>query len=263
MHSSIQRVVLPDGRAWWSPKKSDTVFVWRELYENASYESAISVLQPGDLVLDVGAHTGLAALYFAESQPDVTVHAFEPAPVLYECLKFNLGMHAPRAHAHPVAIAESARRSSFTYYPNAPSNSGLYADSAADNATSVRYLVNLGMEREDAEVSCAGLHDASGEVVEVQPLSNMIATLEVSSVALLKIDVERAELDVLRGIDSHDWPRIKAVIMEVHDIGDRLSVCSGILRREGYSIEVHQDSWLKDSELYSIFATRGSGPIHV
>jgi FkbM family methyltransferase len=262
VHSSIQRIVLPDGRDWWSPKKSDTVFVWRELYENFSYKNAGGVLRPGDLVLDVGAHTGLSSLYFTESQPGVTVHAFEPAPVLYECLKLNLGLHAPRAQAHHLAIAETARHASFTYYPNAPSNSGLYADPAADNATSVQYLVNLGMEQQDAEASCEGLHDGQREVVEVQPLSQMIATLGVRSVSLLKIDVERAELDVLRGIQPCDWPRIKSVTMEVHDIENRLSACSELLRREGYSIEVSQDSWLKNSELYSLFATREREPIH-
>ena len=30
-------------------------------------------------------------------------------------------------------------------------------------------------------------------------------------VDLLKVDVERAELDVLRGISSQDWPRIRQV----------------------------------------------------
>ncbi|MGH3874781.1 MAG: FkbM family methyltransferase [Pseudonocardiaceae bacterium] len=195
-------------------------------------------------------------LYFAESQPGVTVHAFEPAPVLYECLTLNLARYAPQAQAHPVAIAESAGRACFTYYPNAPSNSGLYADAAADDATSVRYLVNLGMERHDAEESCVGLHAASTETVEVQSLSNMIATLGVDSVGLLKVDVERAELDVLRGIEPPDWPRINAVIMEVHDIDNRLAVCSDLLRHEGFTVEQYQEPYLKDSELHNIFATR-------
>lgn len=35
-------------------------------------------------------------------------------------------------------------------------------------------------------------------------------------VAFLKIDVEGAEMDVLEGIDEGDWPRIHAVVVEVH-----------------------------------------------
>ncbi len=32
---------------------------------------------------------------------------------------------------------------------------------------------------------------------------------------LLKVDVEGAELDVLRGVDPQDWARIRQVVVEV------------------------------------------------
>ena len=35
---------------------------------------------------------------------------------------------------------------------------------------------------------------------------------------LLKIDVERAEKEVLQGILPSDWPKIRQVAMEVHDV---------------------------------------------
>jgi hypothetical protein len=41
-------------------------------------------------------------------------------------------------------------------------------------------------------------------------------------VDLLKIDVERAELEVLNGIEQSDWSKIKQVVMEVHDTDKRL-----------------------------------------
>jgi hypothetical protein len=36
-------------------------------------------------------------------------------------------------------------------------------------------------------------------------------------VGLLKVDVERAELAVLRGVAPRDWPAIRQVAIEVHD----------------------------------------------
>jgi len=36
-------------------------------------------------------------------------------------------------------------------------------------------------------------------------------------VQLLKIDVERAELDVLRGVEARDRPRVEQVAVEVHE----------------------------------------------
>lgn len=40
-------------------------------------------------------------------------------------------------------------------------------------------------------------------------------TVTLSTVDLLKIDVERAEVDALRGVEPSDWPQIQQVVMEV------------------------------------------------
>ena len=42
-----------------------------------------------------------------------------------------------------------------------------------------------------------------------------------AAVGLLKVDVEGAELGVLRGIGAVWWQRIERVVVEVHDVGDR------------------------------------------
>ena len=39
----------------------------------------------------------------------------------------------------------------------------------------------------------------------------------IESIDLLKIDTQRAEMDVLVGVDPPDWARIKQVVMELHD----------------------------------------------
>ena len=43
-------------------------------------------------------------------------------------------------------------------------------------------------------------------------------TVSGRSVDLLKVDVERAEKEVLEGILPSDWPKIRQVAMEVHDV---------------------------------------------
>jgi hypothetical protein len=48
-------------------------------------------------------------------------------------------------------------------------------------------------------------------------------------VDLLKIDVERAELEVLNGIEQSDWSKIKQVVMEVHDTDKRLEKVVGAI----------------------------------
>ena len=73
---------------------------------------------------------------------------------------------------------------------------------------------------------------------------------------LLKIDVERAELDVLRGIADEDWRKIRQLVMEVHDDKDTFSAVKELLNEKGSFTErvVEQDSQLKGSTLYNLYA---------
>jgi hypothetical protein len=68
-------------------------------------------------------------------------------------------------------------------------------------------------------------------------LSRVIAEQGIDAIELLKIDVERSEVDVLRGIGETDWPRIRQIVLEVHDevmLDDTLAV----LRERGYRATV-------------------------
>lgn len=75
---------------------------------------------------------------------------------------------------------------------------------------------------------------------------------------LLKIDVERAELAVLHGISDSDWPRIRQIVLEVHDIDGRLAEVKRLLSESaGFQVlAVEQDINLRGSTLYNIYAAR-------
>ena len=77
-------------------------------------------------------------------------------------------------------------------------------------------------------------------------------------VDLLKIDVERAELDVLMGIAQEDFLNIKQIVMELHDISDRLKQVAGLLKNIGKfdKIVVTQDQQLKGSTLFNMYCSR-------
>ncbi len=77
-------------------------------------------------------------------------------------------------------------------------------------------------------------------------------------ISLLKIDVKRAELDVLSGVSLLDWQRISQLVMEVHDVQDRLQQITKLLTHfAGFtSVKVTQDEQLKGSTLYNIYCCR-------
>ena len=80
----------------------------------------------------------------------------------------------------------------------------------------------------------------------------------LDSVDLLKIDVERAELDVLRGVEASDWPKVQQVVMEVHDVGGQLGRVHRLLRgTAGFrQCIVEQDTLLAGSTLHNIYCKR-------
>jgi hypothetical protein len=76
-------------------------------------------------------------------------------------------------------------------------------------------------------------------------------------VGLLKVDVERGELDVLRGVSEQHWPLIQQVALEVHDTRGRLADVVALLQAQGFEdVVVDQQPRLRGSALHNVFAVR-------
>jgi hypothetical protein len=74
-------------------------------------------------------------------------------------------------------------------------------------------------------------------------------------VDLLKIDVERAELDVLLGIDERDWPRIRQIVAEVHEDAYAEAIEQMLIERD-YRFAWERDPVLAGTPTRLLFATR-------
>src|SRR5207253_534835 len=55
-----------------------------------AYDFSDLAFQPGDVIIDLGAHVGVVSTFLAKQHPDVTIHAFEPTPPVYTLLVENL-----------------------------------------------------------------------------------------------------------------------------------------------------------------------------
>ncbi|WP_436536054.1 FkbM family methyltransferase [Actinoplanes sp. HUAS TT8] len=259
MAGARRELRLPDGRAVWCTSPGEASLMWREATGDGFYRHAAQRLRPGDTVFDIGANVGLVSMMFAAAQPHLQVIAAEPVPDTFDCLEANLQRWVPGAVAVRTAVAAVAGERNLTYYPAAPGNSGLYADGPADDALTRTYMRNSGMDDEFIDLLVEGLHDGHELSVPVTTVSELIRAYDVGTVALLKVDVERAELDVVRGVDGADWPRIEAVVAEVHDEDDRLAEFCALLREAGLPARVRQDPGLRETGLYEVFAQREAG----
>ena len=110
------------------------------------------------------------------------------------------------------ALARSGP-ATITYYPNDWAISGLYADPTADHRNVERACSTWAAPRRKRRRACDGRFSSRRcSTASCGPSRTRCADESIERVDLLKIDVEKAELDVLAGIEPADWPRIRQVV---------------------------------------------------
>src|SRR5262249_17035226 len=133
----------------------------------------------------------------------------------------------------------------------------LYGDVQAEEQALLTYLRNQGKEvAEYAAQLAAGRYEGEEVECRLERLSEIIAEQKIERIDLLKLDVEKREWDVLQEIDPGDWPKIREVVVEVHDLDGRLERMQQLLAEQGFVVEVEQEVGLVGTNIYSLYARR-------
>lgn len=120
-------------------------------------------LKPGDVVLDIGAHKGIVSCYLAKRYPGVKVYAFEPNEANYKAMLENIERNPCDVQPIFGAVTKDGR------------SVNLYAKD--DN-------------------SGGGSLQGSGDIPSYT-LSDFMAQYAIDRIALLKIDCEGSEFEIL------------------------------------------------------------------
>jgi amino acid adenylation domain-containing protein/FkbM family methyltransferase len=252
---------LPDGLTVAHLNRSETEFVHREIFVDGAYSGHGLTLPPGAVVFDVGANIGLFSLWAHRQAPGVRLVAFEPIPAVADVLEANAALHGLDASIHRAGLSDVAETVEMTWYPHASVLSGRHAGTADEEAVVRSYL--LGSE----DLSAAQVEEILAERLRSQVveapllrLSDVLRTEGVERIDLLKVDVEKAELEVLRGLDDDDWPKVRQVVAEVHDVDGRLAAVAELLESHGFRVATEQDPTLAGTRLWNLYAVRPGRP---
>ena len=182
----------------------------RAVWEPRLYERFKAALGPGMVVLDVGASFGLYALAAARAVgPSGRVIAFEPAAETASALREHLRLNGVEERVEVIEAAVSERTTVETFWQQETS----FVASLVETAT-----------RQEAGESSAPLETRRVPAVKLDDFCRE-RRLEPD---VLKIDVEGAEADVLRGAREILERRRAVVFLETHD---------GTLRAAGRSAD--------------------------
>ena len=248
-----KRHKLPNNLAVVHLNRNETDFLYEEMFEVQAYFKHGITISDGDCVFDVGANIGLFSLAVHLRAKNTKIYAFEPSPSVFDLLETNLQLYSVDARLYRAGLSSEGRPMTMTFYPKFSFLSGIYAD-LADDKEVVRSFIRKhgenGKEDVDSEVLEELLEDRfeSRQIeVSMMTLSDVLRENNVKCIDLLKINVEKSEMDVLAGIEEKDWSKIRQIAMEVHDIDSRLQSIVELLKGHGYEVTVEQDWRLEES----------------
>jgi amino acid adenylation domain-containing protein/FkbM family methyltransferase len=262
---------LPNGLEVLHQNKNETDYLYEEIFEKNSYLRNGVELEEGGCVFDVGANIGMFAMYVSEMTNAQKIYAFEPIREIYESLKQNLSRYGEAVKVYQMGLSNREGVEKFTYYPRYTMMSGKseYADGKAEEEVIKRYLKNEeeagrnGREVSESEVEelLEGRFEGRERECAIRTLTSVMREEGVEKIDLLKVDVQRAEKEVLEGIEEEEWGKIKQVVMEVHDQkGDisegRTQQLKDVLEAKGYEVQIEQDELLKGTDRYNLYAVR-------
>ncbi len=90
-------------------------------------------------------------------------------------------------------------------------------------------------------------------------VSDIIRENNIKKIDLLKIDAEKSELGIIKGIKDEDWDKIKQIVIEIHDKSRKvLEEIEKILTSKGFSIAVEEEKMLRNRDLFNVFARKNN-----
>jgi FkbM family methyltransferase len=207
------------GRVWLRDNVGDITNLWG-LWVNDVYRVR-EMHDPRDrtgAILDVGANIGLVAAWAAKHLPGASIHCFEPVAANIPVLERN----CPGAKINAVGVGHEPHR----------------VRMHVDLQGSIASRIDTPWQTRDMEF-------------DVVPLDEYVRGEQITDVALLKIDVEGMETDVLDG--ARETLRVtRRVVVETHGPDRHEGVVSRLRSAE---FEIHDVT--RDGATGMVYASRG------
>lgn len=195
---------------------------WKEIFQFQIYR--FQSQNPAPLIIDAGANLGLASIYLSRLYPQARVIAVESDPDIHRLLQANLTAHAVTAEQ-------------------------VLCRAVWDSDEWLRFSQDHGD---------AGRVGAAGSI-EVQGLRLRDLLLQHSSIDFLKLDIEGAEVRVLRDC-CDSLVRVQRLFVEYHSMAgqpQQLAELLDVLQHNGFRYYIQQSGVCSQTPLVELQVESG------
>jgi FkbM family methyltransferase len=162
-------------------------------WERVSLGLWMKLCRRANVIMDVGANTGVYALIAARLRPDARIFAFEPLQRTFDKLQANVQLNA--ASIHCVNAAVSDHSGTATIYD--PGDEVVYSISVNRNAYEGKPV--------------------SPVTIDTIRLDDFVQARKLEAIDLIKIDVETHEAEVLQGLGRYLREFRPALLVEIRE----------------------------------------------
>ena len=152
--------------------------IWLDGFEDTSVAIWSVLSRNAQVIYDIGAYTGLYSLVAGANHASAEIAAFEPLSDNYTRLVKNVGLNKFSIHTFNMALSDTTGRSSIN----------IFSDQG--------FLTSGGSLLEKWQ------QVKRSEDVELNTIDNLVSEFVIGHPDLIKIDVEGAEINVLRGMQD-------------------------------------------------------------
>ena len=189
------------------------------------------------IVMDIGANIGIYTILLSHVYPKAKIIAIEASPTIFEMLKSNCKLNNlvfPGSNVFLINKAISDKGDITTEFYEKHSMSTMLKE----------FLTNL------SSTILTNKDQLNKKLVRTVTIDNLVETIGVNEISLLKIDVEGAEVLALKGaIKTLTHKKIKNMVIEYHSL-ENYNYIVKLLEQEklGYTIIDSQERFNKEKE---------------
>lgn len=252
---------LPNGTEVLTNNSFEADMLIAEIFEHSIYQDGNIRYSEGDTILDIGGNVGLFA-HFASQQCDgLLVISCEPIPDIHGLLCKNTESIS-NAEIKPllIGIASSSDPLRFRYTPRFPCASTAFPDLSDGkfdrdveftlgtfeqlSSPTLRHtlqILPLPIRRLIANWSTRYYNKSIDIECQMTTISDLIDRFDLDRVALIKMDIEGAEVDALKGIRDEHWDRLEQFCIETHFGDEIFEAVHRVLCDHGYDVTYRQN----------------------